>query len=120
MNSNHNNSWSSYLRNGGIPPCIQNQQNISYFENASNNPNSRHNLIFQNHAFIPNPHIRHYPYHSSPYPYHYQHFLSQSTSLTMSHGIQKDNSGVQLNSQEIRTPQPCTQWWKANYILGSG
>jgi len=80
MNPNNNNSWSNYLQNGGIPPCIQNQQNVSYFVNAINNPNSHHNPNFQNHAFIPNPHIENYPYHTPPFPYQYQHFSSQSTS----------------------------------------
>jgi len=59
--------------------------------------------------FIPNPHIGNYPYHTPPYPYHYQHFSSQSTSPTMSHEVQMNNSCVQLNDQEIETPQPCTQ-----------
>jgi hypothetical protein len=101
------------MQNGGFPPFIPNQQNTPYFENSSNNANPHPNSNFQNPTFITNqqnnPHFGNFPYHTPPYPYHYQHFSSQSTSPTMSHGVQMDNSHVQLNDQEHETPQFCTQ-----------
>jgi hypothetical protein len=101
------------MQNGVFPPFIPNQQNTSYIENSSNNPNPHPNSNFQNPTFISNqqnnPHFGNYSYHSPPYPYHYQHFSSQSTSPTMSHGVQMNTSQVQLNDQELETPQFCTQ-----------
>jgi hypothetical protein len=43
MNPNHNNSWSNLMQNGVFPPFIPNQQNTSYIENSSNNPNQHPN-----------------------------------------------------------------------------
>ncbi|CAJ2629625.1 unnamed protein product [Trifolium pratense] len=112
MNPNHHNPWSNFMQNGGFPPFIPNQQNTSYFENSSNNPNSLPNSNIQNPTFISNQNNSHFgnsPYHTPPYPYHYQNFSSQSTSPTMSHGVQMNNSHMQLSDQEPETPQFCTQ-----------
>jgi hypothetical protein len=44
------------MQNGGFPPFIPNQQNTSYFENSSNNPNPHPNLNsnIENYTFISN------------------------------------------------------------------
>jgi len=111
MNPNPHDFWFNNMQNFGNSPPIPNQQNAPSFENASNIPNLNYNPNFQNSIFTSNPqnnqHFGNYPYHTPPYPY--QHFSSQSNSSNMSHGVQMGSSGVQLNNQELETPQVDTQ-----------
>ncbi|XP_058772007.1 glutathione S-transferase T3-like [Vicia villosa] len=122
MNPNQHNTLSNFMQNDGSPPNIPNQQNNPYFINPPLIPNPHHNPNFQKSIFIPNlqnnPSIRNYSYHTSPYPYQYQQFSSQSTNPNMPHVVQIGSSGVESNDQEHGTPQFCTQVSLENTNLG--